>query len=104
MTTAISRCKSCASANLLELDAEICFHLPGPNRLKTAPVFVFRTVAVCLECGLLQSNLSTEDLRLLKDGALQAAGISTQGPTLVRTTQSAADELPTLNDGGQPLQ
>ena len=70
MPTADSHCKSCSSLNLVELDAEICFHFPNElNGLNIDPIFAFPKVAVCLDCGLWQSNLSTEDLRTIKENA-----------------------------------
>jgi hypothetical protein len=69
MANAISHCKSCASLNLVELNAEICFKFPGVNGLKSDPIFAFLKLAVCLDCGLLQSTLSTGDLRRIRESA-----------------------------------
>ena len=62
-----SHSKSCTSLNLVELKVEMCFHYPWLDGLYR-DILAFPKVAVCLDCGLLQSNLSTEDLRAIKEG------------------------------------
>jgi len=44
--------------------------------LKKEPFFVFLTFLVCLDCGFLQSQLSSEELNLVKSAASakEAAG------------------------------
>jgi len=67
MVSANAQCKSCGSLTLVQLNAEICFHFPGLSGLMISPIFAFPKVAVCLDCGFLQSNLTAEDLRRIKE-------------------------------------
>jgi len=69
------------SSNLVELNRDVCFYLPGPHRLKTAPVLAFPTVVVCCDCGLMQSHLSAADLRLLREDAAQIERIAIEETT-----------------------
>ena len=69
MVNTISHCKSCASFKLVELHAEICFHFPGLNGLKKDPILAFPKLAVCLDCGFVQSTLSIGDLRRIRESA-----------------------------------
>jgi len=64
-----AQCKSCASLNLVELNAEICLHFRRLSGSKIDPTLAFPKVVVCLDCGFLQSSLSTEDLRRIKESA-----------------------------------
>jgi len=61
-----SQCKLCASFNLIEFSAEVGLHIPGLKGIKNDPIFVFPKVLVCPACGFMESNLSAEDLRLLR--------------------------------------
>jgi len=72
MANAYSRCKSCSSLNIVELGAEVCFRIPGLKGLKVEPIFAFPRLAVCLDCGFLQSNLSAEDLQGIRESAKKA--------------------------------
>jgi len=61
-------CRSCASANLKELEAEINIHFPGLGRLDESPILVFPKLLVCLECGFTESALSETELHSLREG------------------------------------
>jgi hypothetical protein len=65
----VSSCGSCASANKMEFASEICIHFPGLKGLDKAPILAFPKLVICLDCGFVQSNLSAQELRLLRDGA-----------------------------------
>ena len=74
INTATAReCESCSSPNVVQVNAETCLHFPGLRGLNKDPVFLFAKVAVCLDCGLLQSQLSETDLRRIRQPRLQAA-------------------------------
>ena len=66
MADAHSQCKLCASFNLIEFSAEVGLHIPGLKGIKNDPIFVFPKVLICSACGFMESNLSAEDLRLLR--------------------------------------
>jgi hypothetical protein len=76
MTILVLRCSSCGSLKLTEVNAEICIHFPGLRGLKTAPIFAFPKLAVCLDCGSVQSNFSTKELELIRNGATEVQGVS----------------------------
>jgi len=65
-------CKSCKSINLIELNGEVCLHSRGMSGLKKKPFFVFPTFLVCLDCGFLQSQLSSEELGLVRKSTASA--------------------------------
>jgi len=69
MANVNSQCKSCASSHLVRLSTEICLHFPGLSGLKRGPIFVFPKVTVCLDCGFVQSSLSSEELGLIRERA-----------------------------------
>jgi hypothetical protein len=67
MVNTISHCKSCASLNLVELNAEICFKFPGLNGLKKEHVLAYPKFEACLDCGFLQSTLSIGTCGVLEE-------------------------------------
>lgn len=69
MANVNAQCKSCGSWHLVRLSTETCLHFPGLSGLKRGPIFVFPKVTVCLDCGFVQSSLSTEELRLIRGRA-----------------------------------
>ena len=71
MTNPTSRCHSCASTNLVELNAEICLKFPGLKGLCAEPIFVFPKVVACFACGSMQSNFSAEDLWTIRENAIR---------------------------------
>jgi hypothetical protein len=75
IVSADSHCKSCSSPNLINLNAEICLHFSGPRALHKAPIFVFPSIEACLDCGFLQSSLSTADLSHLTDATKADAAL-----------------------------
>jgi hypothetical protein len=82
MTTATSLCNACASSNLVGLNAESCLIFPGLNGLKTDPIFVVLKVVVCNDCGLMQANLSAEDLEQITG---MVGRYAEKGPRLSRS-------------------
>jgi hypothetical protein len=62
-------CSSCAASNLVELDAEICIHFRGLAGLDVEPILASPTLRVCLCCGSIQSDLSTDELSRVREGA-----------------------------------
>jgi hypothetical protein len=58
-------CRSCASENQTEFDAEINIHFSGRKNLDKAAVLVFPMLLVCLDCGSTEFALKETDLRLL---------------------------------------
>jgi hypothetical protein len=72
MASTNAPCRSCAFLNLVQLNTEICFHFPGLAGLKIDPIFAFPKLSVCLDCGFVQSNLSAEDLRRIRESAIRA--------------------------------
>lgn len=61
-------CKACKSENLQRLDGELTVSPPDPKALKVAPVYVCRSVLVCLDCGFTELIIPPDELRLLKKG------------------------------------
>jgi hypothetical protein len=59
-------CRSCASPNLSELDAEMNIHFPGLRNLDPPSFFAFPKLLVYLDCGLTESILSEAELRQLR--------------------------------------
>jgi len=70
----IGKCKSCNCSKPIELNAEISLTFPGLNGLKTMPIFVYRRISMCSDCGSILFELFADELRRVKDGALQAEG------------------------------
>ena len=58
-------CKACKSDNLQTLDAEITVSRPDLKGLKVAPVYVCRSILVCLDCGFAELIIPVDELRLL---------------------------------------
>src|SRR5215471_3307292 len=69
MTKSLSACGVCRSSNILELVAESCLHFPGLNGLKTEPILIYSKIVVCFDCGLVQSRLSNNELKKVREGA-----------------------------------
>lgn len=69
MINTLSVCRSCAASHLVELNAEICIHFRGLKGLDVEPMLAFPKLTVCLYCGSIQSNLSTEELSRVREGA-----------------------------------
>ena len=61
------QCRSCASTNVVRLDSEVCLHLPGLSGLKATPLFLFPKLAICSDCGFVESLLSPADLGRIKE-------------------------------------
>ena len=62
-------CSSCVASNLVELNAEVCIHFRGLGGLDVEPILAFPTVRVCLYCGSIQADLSTDELSRVREGA-----------------------------------
>ena len=70
-TSPAPQCSSCASTNLVRLDSEVCLHLSGLSGLEATPLFIYPKLAICSDCGFMQSVLSPADLRLIKENLLR---------------------------------
>jgi hypothetical protein len=63
-------CKSCASKNQKEFPAEFTVSFATlQSTLKTSPVYLARSLCVCLDCGFSEVVIPETELRLLADGA-----------------------------------
>jgi hypothetical protein len=69
-------CRSCASANLIELDSEMNIHFPGLKSLDQPSIHAFPKLSVCLDCGLTESVISEAELRKLRECASNVVRIS----------------------------
>jgi hypothetical protein len=61
-------CKSCKSENLQTLDAEFTVSQPNLKDLSIPPVYVTRSILVCLDCGFSETVIPADKLPLLKRG------------------------------------
>ena len=61
-------CKSCGSDSPGSFPAEIAIHFPGLKGLDKPHVWLFPTLAVCLNCGHTEFAIPEHELRLLKGG------------------------------------
>jgi hypothetical protein len=69
MRSTTLQCNSCAASGVVEVNAEIRMHFPGPNGLRVEPVFASPKLKVCLQCGSIHSDLSAKELSHARDGA-----------------------------------
>ena len=53
-------CRSCKSANLRTLSAEIGIHFPGLENLDKPVVWVFPSLVTCLDCGFTEFVIPDE--------------------------------------------
>jgi hypothetical protein len=60
-----SVCRSCLGVNLKTFNGEMAMHFPGPAGLNKPIVWVFSTVAVCLNCGFSEFVVPARELRVL---------------------------------------
>jgi hypothetical protein len=75
MKSKINACHSCASARLMELDAEMNIHFPGLRNMDKPSIFVFPKIIVCLHCGLMQAQLSGEEVLRLQENTAHTENI-----------------------------
>jgi hypothetical protein len=75
MPVPIHRCISCSSADVIALEAEFRVRLPRLNGLMKSVTLHCPKVFTCLDCGLMQDNLSPTDLDLIRN-------LCEVGPTL----------------------
>jgi hypothetical protein len=62
-------CKSCASDNQSEFPAEFTISFATlQSALSTSPVYVARSLRVCLDCGFAEVVIPKTELRLLAAG------------------------------------
>jgi len=61
-------CKACTSENLQTLEGELTVSQPDLKGLTVPPVYVCRSVLICLDCGFAELVIPTEELRLLNKG------------------------------------
>jgi len=61
-------CKACKSDNLQRLDGELTVSQPDVKGLKVPPVYVCRSILICLDCGFTELEIPADELRLLKKG------------------------------------
>jgi len=59
-------CKACESENVQRLDGELTITQADLKRLDVPPVYVCRSVLICLACGFAELVIPGEQLRLLK--------------------------------------
>jgi hypothetical protein len=67
-------CKSCGSVNQSKISGEIGIHSPGLKSIDKPIVWVFPEFIVCLDCGMTEFVVPTDELRLLAKGAATGAG------------------------------
>lgn len=60
-------CRSCQSANLRTLSAEMGIHFPGLKNLDKPVVWVFPSLVVCLDCGFSEFVVPEEQRAKLND-------------------------------------
>jgi hypothetical protein len=60
-----SLCKSCLGVSLKTFNSEMAMHFPGRAGLNKPIVWVFSTVAVCLNCGFAEFVVPARELRVL---------------------------------------
>jgi hypothetical protein len=60
-------CRSCASPNLTDVDAEMNIHFPGLSNLDQPSIFAFSRLLVCLDCGRAESIMPEEEIRQLRE-------------------------------------
>jgi hypothetical protein len=58
-------CPLCDSSNQAEFPSEMLVHFPGRENLGKASVWMFPSLRICLDCGLLQSRVPTSELEQL---------------------------------------
>jgi len=61
-------CKVCKSENLQTLDGELTVSQSDLKGLKVPPVYVCRSVLICLDCGFAELVIPIDELKLLKKG------------------------------------
>jgi len=62
-------CKSCASENQRDFPAEFTVSFPTlHSTLSASPVYVARSLCVCLDCGFAEVVIPKTELRLLAAG------------------------------------
>ena len=61
-------CKACKSENLQTLDGELTVSQADLKGLKVSPVYVCRSILICLDCGFAELVIPADELRLLKKG------------------------------------
>ena len=64
-----ARCKTCQSENKKMFSGEIAIHFPGLPGLKKPIVWVFPTIALCLDCGRAEFAVPERELEVLQTGA-----------------------------------
>lgn len=64
-----SVCRSCSSASITEVQAEMNIHFSGLRSLDQPSIFAFPRLLVCLDCGLTESILFEAELRQLRESA-----------------------------------
>jgi len=60
-------CKACDSAHVREFPAELNVHFPGMEGLDIPTVWVFATIAVCMDCGAAQFTVTETERKELAD-------------------------------------
>ena len=72
-----SLCKSCLGVSLKTFNGEMAMHFPGRAGLDKPIVWVFSTVAVCLNCGFTEFVVPPRELRVLvEDKPVDGAVVS----------------------------
>jgi hypothetical protein len=60
-------CHSCQSKNVSAFPAEINIHFPGFEGLDRPTVWAFPHLLVCVDCGVTQFTLSSDQVRELSE-------------------------------------
>jgi hypothetical protein len=61
-------CRACKSENLQRFDAELTASLPEAKGVNIAPVYICRSVLICLDCGFAELIVPANELHSLKRG------------------------------------
>jgi hypothetical protein len=59
-------CKKCGSNNRLKLKGELTAGNPTIEGIKPSPVYICQDLCVCLDCGLAEIGIPTQELEWLK--------------------------------------
>ena len=63
-------CKECKSENLQTLDGELTVSQPDLKGLNVPPVYVCKSILICLDCGFTELVIPANELQLLKKGRI----------------------------------
>lgn len=61
-------CRACKSENLQKFEGELTASLPDAKGANVPPVYICRSVLICLDCGFAELIVPTSELHSLKRG------------------------------------